>query len=97
MSSPVAGFLPRRFFFFFTQNLPKPEINTSSPFSRDRLISSKTISTVSKAFLWVYPLVSTTDSTIRALVREPDFGYVGYTDFAKDIRSQYLAIISRDI
>ncbi len=25
-SFPVAGFIPRRFFFSFTQNLPKPEI-----------------------------------------------------------------------
>jgi hypothetical protein len=50
MSVPVAGFLPRRFAFFFTQNLPKPEINTSSPDSRDCLIRSSNISTVSIDF-----------------------------------------------
>ena len=29
-SSPVAGFLPLRAFFFFTQNLPNPDTNPSS-------------------------------------------------------------------
>jgi len=49
-SFPVAGFLPFCFFLFFTQNLPNPEINTSSPDSRDRLMSSSNISIVSGAF-----------------------------------------------
>jgi hypothetical protein len=51
-SFPVAGFLPFRFFLFFTQNLPKPEINTSSPDSRDCWISSSSISMVSIDYLF---------------------------------------------
>ena len=39
-SFPVAGFLPFRLAFCFTKNLPKPEINTSSPDSRVCLICS---------------------------------------------------------
>ena len=74
MSSPVAGFRPLRSAFFLTQNFPKPEMRTSSPFSRERLMSSSIISTVSKAFCWVYPLDSTTASTMRALIRVPVFG-----------------------
>ena len=42
----VVGFLPLRFFLFFTQNFPKPEIKTSSRGSRYRLMSSSNISIV---------------------------------------------------
>jgi hypothetical protein len=41
ISFPVAGFLPRRFFLFFTRNLPKPEIITSLPDSRVDLMEKK--------------------------------------------------------
>ena len=47
MSSPVAGFLPFRSLFPFTQNLPKLEINTSSPDASVFLIISKRVSTIS--------------------------------------------------
>jgi hypothetical protein len=76
ISSPVAGFLPRRLFFFFTQNLPKPVINTSSPDSKDRLMSSSSISTVSIDFLRVYPIFYATESNMLALVSVPAFGIV---------------------
>ena len=62
ISSLVAGFLPSRFAFSFTQNLPKPEIRTSSSDSRDCLISSSNILTVSKDFFWVKPFCSITAS-----------------------------------
>jgi len=68
-SSPVTGFLPRR--FFFTQNLPKPEIKTSPPDSKDCLMSSSNISTVSIDFLRVNPFLSATASMMSALVRVP--------------------------
>jgi hypothetical protein len=54
MSLPVVGFLPRRFFLCFTQNLPKLEIKMSPPDLKDSLISSGKISTVSIDFLRVY-------------------------------------------
>ena len=34
MTSPVIGFLPGRVFFFFNLKVPKPDILTSSPFSK---------------------------------------------------------------
>ena len=71
-SSTVAGFLPRR--FFFTQNLPKPEINTCSPVSSVRLISSGNISTLSIDFLRVNPFFSATSSMMWDLVSVPGFG-----------------------
>jgi hypothetical protein len=43
-SFPVAGFLPRRLAFSFTQNRPNPEISLSLPDFRDCLISSSNIS-----------------------------------------------------
>ena len=78
MSLPVAGFLPFRFAFFLTQNFPKLDMRTPSPVSRERLMSSSIISTVSKAFCWVYPLVPLTASTMRALVRVPVFGILAF-------------------
>ena len=39
-SSPVFGFLPSLEFFFLTENVPKLEILTSLPFSREDNISS---------------------------------------------------------
>jgi hypothetical protein len=77
MFVPVAGFLPFLLAFCFTQSLPKPEINTSSPDSRDCLMSSSNISTVSIDFFRVNPILSATASTIWALVRVPDNGMVG--------------------
>ena len=74
MSMPVAGFRPFRWFFCFTQNLPKLEISTSSPDSRVRLMSSRTASTVSLAFLRLKPLAAATASMISALVRVPVLG-----------------------
>ena len=40
-SSPVLGFLPGRAFFFKIEKLPKPLNFTSSPFSKQFVISSK--------------------------------------------------------
>ena len=77
ISFPVAGFLPLRLAFCFTLNLPKPEINTSSPDARDCLISSSNVSTVSMDFLRVKPMASATASTMWALVSVPDNGMVG--------------------
>jgi len=70
-SFPVAGFLLFRFFLFFTQNLPKPEIITSSPDSSSDLMSSSKVSTVSIDFLRVKPFCSITASAMWALVRVP--------------------------
>ena len=53
MSFPVAGFRPRRSRFCWAMNFPKLLIRPSSPDSRDRLINSRIVSTVSKAFLGV--------------------------------------------
>ena len=79
----VAGFRLFRLAFCFTLNFPKPEINTSSPDSRDRLMSSNNISTVSFDFLRVNQFVSVTASIILALVREPDNGIV-WTSFLQE-------------
>jgi len=51
MPTPVAGFRPLRSCFSFTQNFPKPDINTSSPFSRVFLMISKRDSTRSTDIL----------------------------------------------
>jgi len=64
-------------FFFFTQNLPKPEINTSSPDSRECLVSSSIISTVSIDFLRVNPFLSALVSMMWASVRVLAHGMVG--------------------
>jgi len=53
---PVAGFLPLRSFFSFTQNLPNPEINTSSPDSSVLLMISKHVSTISEDLFLVKPI-----------------------------------------
>jgi hypothetical protein len=74
---PVAGFLPLRSRFFFTQNFPKPEINTTPPVFRDCLISSSKILTVSIDLLRVNPFLSATASIMWAFVRVPDNGMVG--------------------
>ena len=63
MSSPVAGFRPLRSRFSLTQNLPNPEIRTSSPDARDDLIISRIVSTVFVDFIllnlfcWVMALI----------------------------------------
>ena len=48
ISLPVAGFLPFRCFFSFTQNFPKRLTSTSSPDSKFRLIISSRVSIKSK-------------------------------------------------
>ena len=53
MGSFVAGFLPFRSAFCFTLNLPKPDINTSSPDSSFDLMISSRVSTVSLACFFV--------------------------------------------
>jgi hypothetical protein len=47
--APVAGFLPLRAALSFTQNFPKPEINTSSPDARLDLMISSSDSVISLA------------------------------------------------
>ena len=71
ISFPVAGFLPRRSAFCFTQKRPKPEINTSSPDSSVDFMSSSKVSMVSTDFRRVKPLASITASTMWALVSVP--------------------------
>jgi len=55
ISSPVAGFLPRRESLSFTQNFPNPLIRTSSPDARAPLRISKRDSTKSVDFFMVNP------------------------------------------
>jgi hypothetical protein len=50
IESPVAGFLPFRSFFSFTQNLPNPLTRTSSPDARVDFIISISCSTNSVLF-----------------------------------------------
>ena len=67
-SFPVAGFLPRRLAFCFTQNFPKPEIIKSSPDSSVDLMSSSKVSKASIDLNRVNPLATATASTTWALV-----------------------------
>ena len=68
-SFPVEGFLPLRLLFSFTQNLPKPLTNTSSPDSRLFLMCSRMVSTISDDLFFGYPVCSAMASTIWAFVR----------------------------
>jgi hypothetical protein len=71
MSLPVAGFLPLRSSFCFTQNLPKPLIRTSSPDSRVFLMSSRRVSIVSVAILRVIPMWLVRVDIMSAFVSDP--------------------------
>lgn len=73
----MAGFRPFRLAFCLTLNFPNPVNSTSSPDSRDCLMSSNNISTISIDFMRVYPLLSATELMILALVRVPVSGMVG--------------------
>ena len=69
IESPVAGFLPRRSFLSFTQNLPKPLTRTSSPDARVVLMISMSCSISSVLFFCGNPSCWWTDSMMSALVR----------------------------
>ena len=65
--SPVLGFRAFLAFLSLTENVPKPEIETSSPFLRVLVIVSKTSSTMSSAAFLVPPIFSFMTSTSIAL------------------------------
>lgn len=71
MGSPVWRFLPRRSCFSRIENLPKPEIWTSSPDSRVCLITSKTVSTSSVDLHFARSVLVETAWVRSALVRVP--------------------------
>lgn len=66
----VVGFLPFRSAFCFTQNLPKPDINTSSPDSSFDLMISSRVSTVSVACFFVKPRWLCNLDTMSAFVSD---------------------------
>ena len=60
-SSPVAGFRPRRSLLSFTQNFPKPDMSTSSPDFRVRLMISNRVLTASVDSCLEQPLTVATE------------------------------------
>ncbi|OHA15824.1 MAG: hypothetical protein A3A10_00715 [Candidatus Tagabacteria bacterium RIFCSPLOWO2_01_FULL_42_9] len=65
--SPVLGLRAWRAARCLTVKMPKPAIETSSPFFKEPVIESKTMSTISSAATFVPPSFPCTDSTISAL------------------------------
>ena len=70
ISSPVFGFLPRRGFLPRTTKLPKPEILTFSPFSKQLFMISKVASTTSVAWFLEKPTFSSIRAMISAFVMD---------------------------
>ena len=69
ISCPVWGFLPLRFPLSFTQNLPKPLIRTSSPFSSVSFMTSKRESISRAQLLFGRSSLLWTESIRSILVR----------------------------
>ena len=67
MASPVLGLRASRAARSLTENMPRPEIETSSPFLRESMMVLITVSTACSAWTLVPPRTPWTASTMLAL------------------------------